>query len=237
MAKIYGLFGSMQGKVADVVMAVRNGEQIVRKYQPVVSNPKSEAQVAARAKLKLMSQLSAVMAPVIAIPKKGAVSSRNMFVKTNYPAATFSDNQADVTLNQIKLTRSVVAMPSLITSREGTQLTVRLAGSTSLDVNRIVYCVFFKQENNELRYGGSQVATEAGESNVFQTTIQLGNAADTLVIYAYGVRDNTEAARVIFGNMQALTAESVAKVIVTRTLLETDVTLTDTSATTSAPSV
>ena len=114
MAKIYGLFGSMTGKVADVVMSVRNGEQIARKYQPIVTNPNTPAQVEARAKLKLMSQLSAVMASVIAIPRKGNVSSRNGFVKKNYQSLTYASQQADIALANVQLTDSVVAMPSIV---------------------------------------------------------------------------------------------------------------------------
>ena len=70
------------GRVAGSVFAVRYGEVIERAYNPYVSNPKSEAQVEARAKLKLLSQLAAVVAPVLAMPREGAKTSRNKFVAT-----------------------------------------------------------------------------------------------------------------------------------------------------------
>ena len=227
MAKIYGLFGSMQGKVADVVMAVRNGEQIVRKYQPVVSNPNTQAQIGARAKLKLMSQLSTVMAPVIAIRRQGSVSSRNMFVKTNYPLASFAGGNASVELTGVQLTKSVLALPAVSATRSGSTINMELSAPVNMD--RVVYVYFSKQSDDTLRFIGSKVVDTPGTGNTFATDASIGNAA--AIVYAYGVRDNTEAARVAFGNMQVVTAETVAKVITSRVLLESDVTLTETKAT------
>lgn len=229
MAKIYGLFGSMTGKLADVVMSVRNGEQIARKYQPTVFNPSTPAQVATRAKLKLASQLSAVMAPVIAIPRQGSASSRNLFVKANYKALSYEHDQADVTLTDVKLTNSVVGLPNMIAVRdESNIITAKLqqaAGTTN--VTRVVYCLFSKEADNTLRFVSSKVATEEGLNDWQVTFPTLGNPA---VVYAYGVRDNTEVARAKFGDLTALSAETVAKLIVTRTLTESDVTLTETRA-------
>lgn len=227
MAKIYGLFGAMSGKLSDTVMSVRNGEQIVRKYQPIVANPKSEAQTAIRARLKLMSQLSAVMAPVIAIRREGPVSSRNLFSKYNFPATSFAEGAATVTLTAIKITRSVVNLPAVNAVRESATLTLSLAQGVT-DLNRVVYAAFSKQADGTLRYAGSTVVTDGGDDGRFVGVLVVGTTA--AVVYAYGIRDNTEAARVAFGNLQVLTAETVAKIIVTRTLIETDVTLTETQA-------
>lgn len=226
MAKIYGLFGSMTGKVADVVMSVRNGEQIARKYQPVVYNPSSAAQVQARAKLKLMSQLSAVMAPVIAIPRNGSVSSRNMFVKQNYPVATFADGMAQANVANLKITNSVVSFPALEIDRSGTLSTVKLA-EPAFGLSRVVYAVFARQTDNSLRFVGSFVATDAGSSNIYGQSIPLGTTGEVYVL-GYGVRDNTEAARATFGNLEVLTGETVAKLIVQRVLTSVDITLTET---------
>lgn len=230
MAKIYGLFGTMTGKLADTVMSVRNGEQIARKYQPVVFNPSTPAQIATRAKLKLMSQLSSVMAPVIAIPREGSVSPRNLFVKSNYGLATFAENQADITLTSVQLTRSVVALPEVALSNYGETIRASLDVSVSggaLDVNRVVYCEFVKQADGKLRYVASQVVSEKGTNGDYPTT-SLPLAVGEVVVLGYGVRDNTENARAVFGNMQAVQAETVAKLIVTRTLTETDITLSET---------
>lgn len=231
MAKIYGLFGAMTGKMADSVMLVRNGEQIVRKYQPVVFNPSTPAQVAVRAKLKLMSQLSAVMAPYIAIRRQGPVSSRNLFVKANFPLTTFADNNADVELRQITLTKGIVSLPIPSASRVEGGIAVYISGAAEgrdLGVNRVVYVAFERTEANELRYLDSKVASVPGPTGGFSA--ELAGSTSQVVIYAYGVRDNTEAARVAFGNIALQSASMVAELVVSRTLTEADVTLTETRA-------
>lgn len=217
----------MTGKIADTVMAVRNGEQIVRKYQPVVQNPKSAAQLEARAKLKLISQLAAVMAPVIAIPREGIVTSRNQFVKLNYGSMSYADNTANVQLTSVKLTKGVVSLPALQITRDTNNITAALS-SALVNVNRVVYAMFVKQDDNTLRLASTQVVSAPGTGGTFNA--MFPPVATEGVVYAYGVRDNTEAARVIFGDMQVPTAESVAKLIVSRVLLDTDVTLTETRA-------
>ena len=114
------------GRVAGSVFAVRFGEVIERAYNPIVSNPNTPAQVEARAKLKLMSQLSAVMAPVIAMPRQGAVSARNIFTRENYQSATFTDGNADIAITSVKLTKSVVALPQLTATRQAFDIQVSL---------------------------------------------------------------------------------------------------------------
>lgn len=233
MAKIYGLFGAMTGKLADAVMVVRNGEQLVRKYQPVVSNPSTPAQIAARAKLKLASQLSAVMAPVVAMPSVGPVSSRNRFVKENYGALTYQEGMASANLEAIQLTKSVVALPSLDAVRVNDGISVSLSGAervAGVGVDRVVYCMFVKQADNTLRFATSLVSSTPGEGDSFAVKFPLTNLE--AVIYAYGVRDNNEAAKAMFGNMTTISGEEVAKLIVTSTLKENDITLTETRSTT-----
>lgn len=227
MAKIYGLFGSMTGKVADVVMAVRHGEQIARKYQPIVSNPKSAAQAETRAKLKLMSQLSAVCGPVIAIRRIGSKSPRNLFVKSNFPLAGYSENMATINLNRVQLTSSVVGMTPFAADRtSGTKIAVSLDNDSAATFDRVVYVAFEKQNDNSLRLLGSAVAMSAGNNGTFPA--ELPHTSNAVVVMAYGVRDNNDTARTIFGNLNAPIAEEVAKLVVTRRLTEYDVTLSET---------
>lgn len=226
MAKIYGLFGAMTGKVADAVMSVRNGEQIVRKYQPVVSNPNTPAQVEARAKLKLMSQLSAVMAPVIAIPRVGSVSSRNLFTKKNYPLTTYASSEADINLADIQLTDSVVGLPGVSVSRTETALVVGLndivpAGT----LDEVVYCLFTIGEDGKVRLFETKIEDEAG-AGAWSTEMTLSNAR--LAVYAYGIRFNTEAARARYSNLEVKSAADIAHLIVTRTVTAADITVTET---------
>lgn len=227
MAKIYGLFGSMTGKLADTVMSVRNGEQLARRYQPIVFNPSTPAQIAQRAKLKLMSQLSAVMAPVIAIPRQGSVSARNLFTKKNFDLATYNDSNADIALTSIQLTSSVVALPNVDLSTSGGDLVARLAEvAPSLDVDRMVYTIFEVQEDNRLRYMKSYVQQTAGTDGRYQITVDV--QASKMLLLAYGVRDNSEAARAKFADMTVVDATWVGRIVTSRTLTENDITLTET---------
>lgn len=231
MGKIYGLFGAMTGKTADVVMVVRNGEQIVRKYQPVVSNPSTPAQVEARAKLKMLSQLSAVMAPIIAIPRNGNVSTRNLFVKTNYGASNYSNNTAQINFSAIKITESVVGFPSInVTERtaDTARVGIVLAGSQTLKgFDRIVYCCFAKQNDNALRFVDSKVVSDPGTGGIWGADFNV--PAGECVVYAYGVRDNNEVAKAKYGSLVAESGEAFAKLVVTRALTEADITLSETA--------
>ena len=219
----------MTGKLADTVMSVRNGEQIARKYQPVVFNPSTPAQIATRAKLKALSQLSAVVAPVIAIPKRGPVSSRNLFTRKNYGAVSYATNTATIDLLSVQLTDSVVALPNIAATRTESGISayiVALANIGNVDVSRVVYAMFVRQADNTLRLAGSAIGTD--KTTGFSAELPLVNSP--VIIYAYGVRDNTEAARVAFGNLEVSTASTIASLIVSRTLTESDITLTETRA-------
>lgn len=228
MAKIYGLFGAMTGKLADSVMVVRNGEQIVRKYQPIVYNPSTQAQVAARAKMKLLSQLSAVLGPAIAIRREGAVTARNSFTKINYGTAAYTGTQAEINLAAVRITKSAVGAPHLSASRDADGITA-ISGSYSEPYpSRVVYVAVVKRADNSLALLGTRVVNTPDASGNYSATFP--STPLEVVVYAYFVRDNTEAARVAFGNLEAVTAESVAKLITSRTLTESDVTLSETTS-------
>ena len=61
MAKTPNGLGQYSGKVGGVVYAVQNGQQIVRSYQPIVSNPKTLAQNKQRAKANLVGRVSQIV--------------------------------------------------------------------------------------------------------------------------------------------------------------------------------
>ena len=227
MAKVFNNM-TKTGKVAGSVFSVRNGVVIERAYNPIVANPSTKKQVEARAKLKLISQLAAVMAPVVAFTREGLVSPRNQFVKRNYPSVTYSNQQAQVDFSAIQITKSVIGLPGISATRESGNISLSLGvGTTAL--SRMVYTVFAKNPDNTIRYVGSVIATQAGEGNLWPAQLSTAGAGGsvTFIVYGYGVRDLTDAATAIYGDMQAVTAEAFAKLIVTRTLTEADVQLTE----------
>lgn len=224
MAKFYGN-NVKTGKVGGSVFSVRFGETIERQYQPVVFNPSTQAQVENRAKLKLLSQFGAVVGPFIPLRRRGAVSPRNLFTKFNYGNTTYSNNQAEINLASVTLTNGVVALPAISAVRSGNTVTTRL-NSADRDVSRVVYLLFRKEISGDVRILNSAVISVPGDGNNFLT--EIAGSSGNLFVLAYGVRDNTEAARVIFGNLNAPTAQEIARVLVSRVLLDTDVTLTTT---------
>lgn len=235
MAKIYGLNGVLSGKQGGTVFSVRNGENIARKYQPIVSNPSTNGQVQARAKLKLMSQLSAVLGEVIAIPRAGAVSPRNLFTKVNYRSANFVNGEATMPLSSIKLTRSSVALPVVqATSGQGVIAVSLSTGGTPVDIDRMVYVMLERGADSKLRVVTSRVVSTPGAQNNFEAPDFPGSNNEVYFL-AYGVRDNNDRARAIYGDLEVASASTIASLITSRTLTETDITVTETRGTSVAP--
>ena len=124
--KLQGIAGTGTGKLGANVFTIRKGVQVVRQYQGVILNPKSEKQVENRAKFKLLSQLAALAAPVVCMPRvsNALVSQRNLFVKANYPSVEIKSGQAGIDASNIKLTVSPLTAPAVEFSQTGTVITV-----------------------------------------------------------------------------------------------------------------
>lgn len=102
--KLNGFVGKGSGKLGSSVFAISGGEQIVREYNPRVANPNTDAQVAQRAKFKLMSQLAAALAPALAFKKMRLESARNQFVAKNIGLCSVSDGKATCAMLGLQLT-------------------------------------------------------------------------------------------------------------------------------------
>ena len=90
MAKIYGLNGALRGRQGNNVFAIQNGTQIVRAYQPVVSNPRTESQQLVRARFALAGKISG-FTPSLAVSGMSGSSARSRraaFVSALSKAAT-----------------------------------------------------------------------------------------------------------------------------------------------------
>ena len=237
MAKIFGLNGVVTGRQGNNVFAIRAGEQMLRKYQPVVFNPNSEAQVATRAKMKLMSQLSAVMSSAIAIPKKGMSSARNQFVSINFPATTYDGGNADIDLLSVKLTKGVLPIPNVNATRSSANNIEVNLGAISpshpfADIDRVDYFAFVETTDGKLRLAAAESSTTLAGG--FPVTLATATTVKAIV-YAYGVRFNNEAARVAYGDISLVSGQDIARLISNRVLLESDMTVSETKAVAVAP--
>lgn len=233
MAKFYGNIVKT-GRLGGSVFAIRNGVTIERQYQPKVNNPKSEAQVESRAKLKLMAQLSEIVSPVIAIQSEGLVSSRNLFVKRNYALAGYEDSTATIQLEKIQLTNSVIALPAVVATASGGaggSIAVNISGNISNEVTRMIYVYLLRNSDGLLRLRSTIMVSTPGTNGTFAGTIDAGVSADGGVVLAYGVKTLTETARVKFEDLAVDTPEQIAKLVATRVLTDKDVSMTETVGT------
>lgn len=130
MARLTGIAGGLSGKVGSMVFRQRQGETIATQYQPVVTNPNTDAQQDSRVAFKLMSQLAAIMAPALGALNvtsrkgaKGRQSQRNAFFAQNYGLVETRDTEngkrASIQMEQLKLTSSFIAAGTMTISQEG----------------------------------------------------------------------------------------------------------------------
>ena len=123
MATMQGITGKISGKMGSAVFRVREGQQVVTQYNPIVKNPNTTGQQDQRAKFKLMSQLAAVMASgigTLSVTKrksKGTPSQRNAFTSLNFPLVTVNTEgqevKASIPMEQLKLTSSFINLPDI----------------------------------------------------------------------------------------------------------------------------
>ena len=205
-----------RGKLGNSVYSLTGGVCIVRQKAEKVSNPNTGAQVETRSKFKLLSQLSAAMAPVIAIRKDGLVSGRNQFVSINKNYAQYVGADASINLNKVQITKSSRGMDDFEANRSGgTAIAVNLLNDMSSAIDRMVYSMFKKNADGSLTLFDSKVVSEAGAGGTFAANLNYTDAS--VVIYAYGIKLTTTASKTAFGNMQAPSAEQVAKLLTTST--------------------
>lgn len=228
--KLNGLLGTGSGKLGTSVFTTVKGVQIVRQHQPVVTNPSTNLQVAQRSRFKLISQLAASMADVIAIPRIGLTSSRNLFIKKNMPAVLGDIEGAQVSYEKLQLTSGTAALPDIVATRSSGNLALKLASNASGIVNRVVYCIFTKNSGGQLMLNNSAIVSDAGEDGSFK--LQITDIAGDLAIYAYGMKDTSASASATFGNYKVTNASDVATLVSNRSISSKDFIFTKTRGTT-----
>lgn len=208
--KLNGIIGKGTGKLGSSVFAISGGEQVVREYNPVVSNPNTEAQIAQRAKLKLMSQLGAALAPALGFAKMGLVSARNQFVSKNIGLVTYVNNEASAKLQELQLTPSNINLPALSATAGTDVINVVLAAAAASDVKRVAYYVYKQTDNDTLEYVASKIVTEAGAGRTFPTSFEVDGG--DFVVYAYGIKDNNANATIRYSDYYSAHGDDFAAI-------------------------
>ena len=212
-----GIFGKGTGKLGSSVFAISGGVQIVREYNPNVSNPNTDAQINQRAKFKLMSQIAADLASVIVISKDGLTSARNKFVSKNIGLVEAINGEASVNYVALQLTASDSAFPTVNGSIDGQgNLGVELAKMPAADIQKVVYCAFAKDDTNQLSLIGTTIIDRNGATNNFAAT--FANAADAYVVYAYGIKASAIAANPNYDNYVIEGATDIARLVASRSI-------------------
>lgn len=240
MGKVTSLYGKTSGKIGSIVFSTSGGETIAREYNPHVANPNTQAQVNQRARMKLMSQLSASLSPVLAMTKDGLVSKRNKFSKINFHASYALDGIAQITYENVQITEGNTSLPALIAegvvSNDHMNLTVGTSVNPSASINRVIYCLFKKTNEGKLEYVASRIITTREGPTI---AIWFAASFDTLplaeyVVFAYGMSDTSERASAMYGNLNVVTASDLARLVATRTISFQDYQFSQTRAITVA---
>ena len=245
MAKQTSLFGKISGKLGAVVFSTSGGATISREYNPHVANPNTDAQINQRARMKLMSQLSACLAPVIAMQKDGLVSVRNQFVKRNFDSCYSVNGQAQISYENVQLTQGNVGLPQIkweAANDTGVpMLSVYFTDEPSTTISRVVWCLFRKTEEGKLEFVSSQIVETrqvSGNNNFFYGAFggvpldaDSGQLAADYVIYAYGMIDASERATAQYGNLNVNTATDIADLVTNRRISYMDYQFTQTRGT------
>lgn len=210
--KLNGIFGTGSGKTGNAVFATSAGKQIVRTYQPKVTNPNTDAQVQQRAKFKLLSQLGAVMAPVIVIPKSGLVSARNRFVKKNIPLATYADDKASIELSNIQLTDSNITFPNLVVESGANPLAVAVELTSPVTglFEKVRYALFKKTEDSKLQLIAQAVVEVSTSTGGYAQHSFTPVTEGEFVVYGYGMNPKNASASVGYNNYDTEAGESSA---------------------------
>lgn len=231
MARINSILGKINGKVGNMVFASTGGEVIAREYNPNVSNPSTTNQVNQRAKLKLMSQLAAALAPVIVVPKEGLKSSRNLFIKKNIGSVDAHEGIAQVTYENLQITNGNAAIPAIhIVRSANAGVQVNLEERCDAAVSRVVYILYKKTSEQTLQYVQSVVVENATNEGNFPG--QLIYAEGDIVVFAYGMKDLNSKATAKYDDYNVESGLDIAQLAMSRSISMSDYQFTQTRGTT-----
>lgn len=239
MGKVTSLYGKTTGKIGSIVFSTSGGETIAREYNPHVANPNTTAQVNQRARMKLMSQLSTALAPIIAMTKEGLVSKRNKFVKRNFINSQALNGTAQVSYENIQLTEGSLGLPQilggLVDMGEGdTEWQFYLASAPAANIKRVVWIAFLKTQEGRLQLITSEIVSDSnGKPFLWRPNWTPDQwIGYEVIVYAYGMADTSEKATANYGNLQVSNASDLARLVGSRTISFEDYQFSQTRGTT-----
>lgn len=221
MATTGALLQGMRGKLGTMVLRDKVGGGTVAANLPRKTNANTAAQQEVRARFKLMSQLASQMKRLIAIPRDGALTSRNQFVKINYPFVQSSTDSAEIALDLVQLTKSNIRPGNFtVNVHEDGNATISFVNAPDLD--HVVY-VCMKVDGTSVSPVFTEVVDKSSVNDTFLIETDPFNVESIIknndcLFYAYGWKDKTEEAATKYAQMNISTADQVAQVVINRTL-------------------
>lgn len=205
--KLQGIIGKGTGKLGASVFVVRKGVQIVREYTNRVTNPNTPAQVGQRAKFKLLTQLSAIVAGdgILFRNLNAGVSMRNAFMRANMGAVTLAPT-GDVALldvSAVTLTDGRTTAPLAAFNRTNGTLTVDVSESAMADIMGVGYAVITMPRTGGI-IGYSARAQKAASATTITATITAPSTLMSVTnVLVWGYRFVDAAARARYESIVA----------------------------------
>ena len=234
MGKVTSLYGKTMGKIGSIVFSTSGGQTIAREYNPHVANPNTMAQINQRARMKLMSQISASLAQSLAYTKTGLTSGRNKFVKRNFANTYALNGVAQCSYENLQLTEGNLGLPPIGMAAlvEGEQRFISggLMSAPDTNIKRVVWSFFNKTAEGKLSFITSEISTTYFNKLIGAyfsfTTVQIPEG--DIVVYAYGMIDTSESATAAYGELNVTSGSDLAKLVATRSISFSDYQFTQT---------
>ena len=231
------------GKKAGVVTYYVGDTLLAREYNPHPANPRTEKQVAHRAKIKMLSQIAALFSSIIAIFPSSGKSSRSIFSKINYPKINAPSTTAEIDYTSVYLTDSnrpitqVAKDIAFLTT--GVRKLVGLPEEPTEDIKRVFYYIYTKTDNGKLQlldYYLSEIRWTSRNplffcwANAPFEIDEQGRATRDYVIYAFGMGDNSEDATDYWQSLDVPNLEFLGQIIAEHLISANDFYFTETSS-------
>ena len=215
MAQAGFILQGAQGKLANIVARKKvGGGTVLAEYKRTITNPNTVAQQSVRSKFKLLSQLGSQLKHIIAIPREGALSTRNLFAKINSDFVLSGESGAHIDLSMVQLTKSNVRPGNFTLTRdEGGSAELTTDFKPNFDHVVIVVCEIIGDFITPIF---SDTADVTGPLDLQLDAAQMDDGG-RYTVYMYGIKDKTEAAATKYQNMAISSADEIAQCIIKRT--------------------
>ena len=142
------------GKKGGLVTYKVGDTMLAREYNPHPANPRTEKQVAHRAKIKLLSQIAAIVRDIIAIFPTSGKSARSLFLADNWQFMDGHELVAEYVMQFLRLTHSDIQLVPIAyhcnNSEFGFIRWIKMDEEPQEYVNVVFYYLFTRDEQGKI---------------------------------------------------------------------------------------